>query len=74
MAIPDFSCCPHMAELRAALQDAELKLVIASADLEIEKELTGAVVSQLEHLLEAEIEKRSHRSWEPDEVVAINET
>ncbi len=61
-----------MAELRAALQDAELKLVIATADLENEKELTGALVSQLEHLLEAEIEKRSHRSWwGPDEVVAI---
>jgi hypothetical protein len=52
-----------MAELRAALVDAEFKLAIATADLENEKELTAKLIEQVESLAHELTETKGHRSW-----------
>jgi hypothetical protein len=54
-------------KLKAKVEVLETELVQALVDLEVEKDLTARLVSQLE----TEIERRGHKVWWPEEITTL---
>ncbi len=55
----DFSCCPHMCELRAALTEIQLERV----RLEIDNARLQQEVEELISVIESELDNRNHQKW-----------
>lgn len=61
--LPDFECCPHTGQLRAALKDAESQLAVFKLEnlrLQLENEA-------LNEQLDVELQEHNHTPWYDEE-------